>query len=564
MPPKKAPAKAADDDLPDSSEDEDVEKALLGEGDKKAAASDAGPLSPRDKMKGKSKDTPLTPRSAQKKLDEAAKDPKAAAAAGLSALEDAAAADPAAAKALAAAKAAAEDPEAAAKAALEAAKNMKAPTAEELKAAQEGYKKEAEALAATAKQLWEDMMNDRPPPIWPMEELSKRMERYIDLLDEIPQDKLPPAVAPHLKPTVKMVVKVCAASSGWFMFIFRWVNRIYTILPINVTKIMFGAALCYFGGTFTTSIAAMEAFRTMGYEQASRDVGIVIEQIKPVLAANDADDEEDLDGDGIADVDQITPPQLLQRKLFLIATSVKEPERIQDAVRSVYAALLAVLATLKMEFAQTTAMAMGVADMAKKPLIRLGKPKLEMVLPPETHHWIVPSIDSIVRFTAIAAAWFLQQIISAFYSALRGGKLVAEGLFGILVEKAKVGVVLCPGMVGVDYDPDDSILDDVIGWIVAAQGFMFQINSGFQLPAPFNIIFFPLTFLEWYLRFQIAGGTTTTRQLQELAELNATCTVAGSEDQFGLSGLMQNMTMADMPMAVEESISWWGFDDWGG
>ena len=28
MPPKKAPAKAADDDLPDSSEDEDVEKAL--------------------------------------------------------------------------------------------------------------------------------------------------------------------------------------------------------------------------------------------------------------------------------------------------------------------------------------------------------------------------------------------------------------------------------------------------------------------------------------------------------------------------------------------------------
>ena len=53
------------------------------------------------------------------------------------------------------------------------------------------------------------------------------------------------------------------------------------------------------------------------------------------------------------------------------------------------------------------------------------------------------------------------------------------------------------------------------------------------------------------------------RQLQELAELNATCTVAGSDDPFGLSGLMQNMTMADMPMAVEESISWWGFDDWG-
>jgi hypothetical protein len=156
---------------------------------------------------------------------------------------------------------------------------------------------------------------------------------------------------------------------------------------------------------FTTSIAAAEAFRTMGYEQARADIVAVIEQLKPVWAANAADDEEDDDGNGVADVDELTPPQLLQRKAFLVITTLKEPERIQNAIRSLYAAFLAVLATLRLEFAQTTAMAMGVADMAKKPLERVLKPPIAAQLPESAHHWISPTIDAVVRLAAIAAAW---------------------------------------------------------------------------------------------------------------------------------------------------------------
>ena len=50
MPPKKAPAKAADDDLPDSSEDEDVEKALLEAAlaDLCVLPKDATPCAPTD------------------------------------------------------------------------------------------------------------------------------------------------------------------------------------------------------------------------------------------------------------------------------------------------------------------------------------------------------------------------------------------------------------------------------------------------------------------------------------------------------------------------------------
>ena len=114
-----------------------------------------------------------------------------------------------------------------------------------------------------------------------------------------------------------------------------------------------------------------------------------------------------------------------------------------------------------------------------------------------------------LQLFAILVAMYIQQIISAFYSALRGGKLFAGGLFNILHEKAKKGVILCPGVVGPDFDPEKSILDEVIAWLVMFQGFAFQLTNNFAVPFPFNILLLPLTFLEWYLRVQvIAGGVS--------------------------------------------------------
>ena len=532
MPPS-AKAGGLEDDLPT---DEEEDEPLLDPKKPSSEVSAAMPMSPRDKFRDKSNKTPLTPRSAAKKMEEdaqrAMQDPVAAAEAAKKALADA---DPAAAALAAEAEARLarlkSNPTGAAadmgKEAWGAAMNWK--DSEDVKNWDatknlEAAKLEGERMAAQAKILWEEMVNDRPPPICPMDEVSSRTDRYIDLLVTGLDGKLPASMPPdQLKGYIVLAAKILNACSGWIAFIIRWVVRIYNALPINVAQMIFGAALCYFGGTFVTTIAAAEAFRTMGYEKAAADVKALWAEIKPVLDKNAEDDLVDDDGDGISDVDQMSPQELMQRKVFLIVTTVKHPERIQSAIGSVYAGLLAVLATLKLEFAATTAMAMGVADMVKKPLVRVGKPKIEELmdladaatemagqtpvgLREKTGHWIEPGIDFVVRIVAISAAWYLQQIISAFYSALRGGKLFADGLFNILVEKAKIGIVVCPGMVGVDYDPEDSILDDVIGWIIAAQGFMFQFNTGFALPFPFSLILAPLSMLELYLKVQISGG----------------------------------------------------------
>ena len=51
-------------------------------------------------------------------------------------------------------------------------------------------------------------------------------------------------------------------------FLGKWAQRIWKMLPRNLVLMIFGLVLCYFGGSYMASIAAIEAFRTMGWERA--------------------------------------------------------------------------------------------------------------------------------------------------------------------------------------------------------------------------------------------------------------------------------------------------------
>ena len=181
----------------------------------------------------------------------------------------------------------------------------------------------------------------------------------------------------------------------------RYGSRFYELLPKNLTIMAFGAALCYFGGKYTASIAAVEAFRTMGWDRARADIETLGADIDRVQAANLEDDAKDDDGDGVADVDQVSPAELMQRKLFLIMHTIAEPGRIQSAIGSVYVALLAVLATLRMEFAASTAIALGIVDIVKFPAVRmLSSPVLSLV-GVELKHWVNPIIEAALALTII-------------------------------------------------------------------------------------------------------------------------------------------------------------------
>merc|ERR1712151_783439 len=96
---------------------------------------------------------------------------------------------------------------------------------------------------------------------------------------------------------------------------------------------------------------------TMGGKQCLKDLRFVGTQMGVIQGAWEADDKIDADKDGMADVDQMSPKELLEHKMKVSMMAVKEPDKLETAVENLWAASLAVLATLKLKFAWTTALA---------------------------------------------------------------------------------------------------------------------------------------------------------------------------------------------------------------
>jgi hypothetical protein len=264
---------------------------------------------------------------------------------------------------------------------------------------------------------------------------------------------------------------------------------------------VFGVALCFFGGTYVASIAAIEAFRQLGGQKVYAELEVVYAETQLIVAASEADDKADLDNNGVADVDEMEASELAQHKVKIAMCAVREPARLQVACGALFTSYLAVLATLRLEFARTTAFALGLVEMAKFPIIRTVSPVVAASLGEELAHWTQTIIETTLTFIAVIFAWWLQMIISAFYSGLRGGRLFADALIAFLEEKGLMDKV---PLIAQPFDPDESYLDEAIGYSLAAVGFSFQIFNGFNLPFPLNLVFLPLTIIEWFLRLQIS------------------------------------------------------------
>lgn len=101
---------------------------------------------------------------------------------------------------------------------------------------------------------------------------------------------------------------------------------------------------------------------------------------------------------------------------------------------------------------------------------------------------------------AILLAWFLQAVISGFYSAIRGGRMFADSFFTVLVDQGLIQRLPCYKE---GFDADESYVDEIIAYSLAACGFFFQLTHGFMLPFPLDLILFPLTLVEYFLRWQV-------------------------------------------------------------
>eukprot|EP00322_Chrysochromulina_rotalis_P018582 CAMPEP_0115845732 /NCGR_PEP_ID=MMETSP0287-20121206/9506_1 /TAXON_ID=412157 /ORGANISM="Chrysochromulina rotalis, Strain UIO044" /LENGTH=389 /DNA_ID=CAMNT_0003299519 /DNA_START=35 /DNA_END=1204 /DNA_ORIENTATION=+ len=356
-----------------------------------------------------------------------------------------------------------------------------------------------------------------PPPEKPTVKIAdtKRIDSYLSAIQS-KSDAFDPRLGGCIsaaKPVVIALIQGIQFVYPWYMWLYGWIAHYWSLLPSTGVRMVFGAALCFFGGTYVASIAAIEAFRQFGFEKVYANFVVIKEQWDKVMEANKIDDAKDADRDGTADVDQMEPAELAKHKLELVMTKVEKPEALQEAFGALFTAYLAVLATLRLEFARTTAFALGIVEMAKFPVTRALAPAFNAALGQDLAHWTKTLIESGLSFLAIVLAWYLQMIVSAFYSGLRGGRMFADALIDFLEDKkfedgkpwlSKLPESIAPMDEDGQYKADESYLDEIIGYGLAAFGFSFQFFNGFSLPFPLNLIFLPLTIIEWFLRIQIS------------------------------------------------------------
>lgn len=342
-----------------------------------------------------------------------------------------------------------------------------------------------------------------PPPSATLEKAHSQSEKISKFIAGLGTNVNPEVAGYCLQaqPAIKAVIKGILFVYPYYKAMYEKIYELYSKMPYNLTMMVFGVALCFFGGTYVASIAAIEAFRQLGWQTTYENIQLIRADAQVILAASEEDDKLDKDGNNVADVDEMEPADLAQHKLKVAMTAVKEPDRLQKAFGGLFASYLAVLATLRLEFARTTAFALGIVEMAKYPIIRFFTPALSAALGPDMAHWTQTLVETALTFVAVIFAWWLQMIISAFYSGLRGGRMFADHAIAYLVDKDLMGKV---PLIKQPFDPDESFLDEIVGYSLAAFGFMFQILNGFTLPFPLNLVFLPLTIIEWFLRFQIS------------------------------------------------------------
>lgn len=307
-----------------------------------------------------------------------------------------------------------------------------------------------------------------------------------------------PALKPYITNAIPYVVKTVTCFEALVPLFHTAYEKIVEVLvliePYRLDLLvpsLIGLIMCFFGGSFMTLIAAVEAYRMIGWDHQVKLIKVLREDLRALQAANAADDKQDLDNDGVADVQQISSRELAQRKTVMFFKAI-DPKQLGDCVTGIQAGLMAVIATLKLEYAKAVTLGSAIGHVLEKPSETYVLPVLESMLPPDHKRWASPAMGYVIKCITISFAWFMQRIISAFHSAIRGGTMFSRNILEYLDR-----------MNWVHIRADDTQLDEIVGYIVAALGLWFQLSSGFSLPFPLNLILLPASLAEWFLMWLV-------------------------------------------------------------
>ena len=128
---------------------------------------------------------------------------------------------------------------------------------------------------------------------------------------------------------------------------------------------------------------------------------------------------------------------------------------------------------------------------------RFIAPVLKKLTPDDYDKWVPIILSWITKSIAMSIAWYIQAVISGVTSSLKGGLMMARAAFQFCTYRKITLFGFIPE------DESKSVVDEVLSYVFAALGFYVQFRSGFSLPAPLNLLLWPLEVGEYYIRWTI-------------------------------------------------------------
>jgi hypothetical protein len=178
-------------------------------------------------------------------------------------------------------------------------------------------------------------------------------------------------------------------------------------LPQNALLFVYGSIFCFFGGTFPTLFAALQAAEHGGRQLLLDSLNDLSEEALVIINESKKDDDADVNKDGKKDTEALSQSEFLAHKTKLVLKKMN-PEKIDKAISSMYTVWLSVAAVLSIQFARTIAMALSISDFLKKPIDRLVTPAVNVAIPKDYEKWVPVVMSWIVKAIAMSIAWKIQ------------------------------------------------------------------------------------------------------------------------------------------------------------
>ena len=309
----------------------------------------------------------------------------------------------------------------------------------------------------------------------------------------------PAGVKPYIAlgvPYVKVLAEFIEASIPFLNSLRVQALALWTILSPYKPELLLpaccGLILVFFGGEFLTLIAAVEAYKMCSHETMVKCVQDLTTDFTTFYEANKKDDALDADGNGIADATEASAQVLATRKTLLFLKTV-EPKRVTDALAGINAGMLAIVATLKLEFAKSITLGNSIALIVEPTAVAYVVPGLKVALTKDYEKWAEPLVTYTIKSIAVSVAWLVQRVVSAFHSAIRGAHMFTTNVLEYLTSQGYMS-----------NEQQSVLLLKTFGApALAAIGLWFQFRSGFTLPFPLNVLLFPFTLIEWFLLWAV-------------------------------------------------------------